>query len=469
LTTYHVRAGDTVIVDPEPVTPPPPPPPPPPPAPEPFTVSDAAFSAAMVAEVNKRRVSGWTGKLADGTPSTLPPVGPLLADPDLFKAAVASVTDSAQTRTSTHKDWISPNVGTRTHTASGEVIGQDKGYPEATTFFVDAWMKSDGHRAILMNGRYDSAGFAYSRLGDDQVYFAGEFADFSAIPTPPPPVITPVPTTGWGAQPAFMARPTSGTLRFSNQGPLTVNAKAFASQVGSGVISLQFLNCWDITLTGLDFDGDTEPMFFYQCHGKLEIGWCRAQNIVGPHQRDGTHRGNFYQQDSCLWDSMDVHHLKVKGGDTEDVLSHFRSGGKTVGAAKVHDFAFDMTGWKSGSGTGIIAADAGGGPLDVYDGTMLNPGQVGMQLIDGKGHRVHGLTIYSAKGQVVNPNVGMSSYSGSPTADVFSNRVRWYRNDGSENPYWWGAGSINAHTSPGDPLANDWHATIDPKVLEVVL
>jgi uncharacterized protein YkwD len=186
LTTYHVRAGDTIIVDPEPVTPPPPPP-----TPDPFTVSDAAFSAAMVAEVNRYRTAGWTGKLADGTASTLPPVGPLLADPDLFKAAVASVTDSAQTRTSTHKDWISPNVGTRTHTASGEVIGQDTGYPEATTFFVDAWMKSDGHRAILMNGRYDSAGFAYSRLGDDQVYFAGEFADFSAIPTPPPPVITP--------------------------------------------------------------------------------------------------------------------------------------------------------------------------------------------------------------------------------------------------------------------------------------
>jgi hypothetical protein len=60
VTTYHVRAGDTIIVDPEPVTPPPPPP-------DPFTVSDAAFSAAMVAEVNKRRAAGWTGTLADGT------------------------------------------------------------------------------------------------------------------------------------------------------------------------------------------------------------------------------------------------------------------------------------------------------------------------------------------------------------------------------------------------------------------
>jgi uncharacterized protein YkwD len=190
VTTYHVRAGDTILVDPEPVTPPPPPPPPP----DPFTVSDAAFSAAMVAEVNKRRAAGWTGTLADGTASTLPPVGALLADADLLKAAVASVTDSAQTRTSVHRDWITPNVGTRTRTASGEVIGQDKGFPETTTYFVDAWMKSDGHRAILMNGRYDSGGFAYSRLGDDQVYFAGELADFSAIPTPAP-LPTPTPTT----------------------------------------------------------------------------------------------------------------------------------------------------------------------------------------------------------------------------------------------------------------------------------
>jgi hypothetical protein len=110
MTTYHVRAGDTIIVDPEPVTPPPLPP-----TPDPFTVSDAAFSAAMVAEVNKRRASGWQGVLANGIASTLPPVGPLLADPDLFKAAVASVTDSAQTGPA------STRTGSRRTSARGHI------------------------------------------------------------------------------------------------------------------------------------------------------------------------------------------------------------------------------------------------------------------------------------------------------------------------------------------------------------
>jgi hypothetical protein len=149
----------------------------------------------MVAEVNKRRAAGWTGTLANGTASTLPPVGPLLATPTCSRrrwraSPTAPRRGPASTRTGSperrHAHTYRQRRGHR----------EDKGYPETTTYFVDAWMKSDGHRAILMNGRYDSAGFAYSRLGDDQVYFAGEFADFSTIPTPaPPPVITPVPTT----------------------------------------------------------------------------------------------------------------------------------------------------------------------------------------------------------------------------------------------------------------------------------
>jgi hypothetical protein len=186
----------------------------------------------MVAEVNKRRAAGWTGTLADGTASTLPPVGALLADADLLKAAVASVTDSAQTRTSVHRDWITPNVGTRTRTASGEVIGQDKGFPETTTYFVDAWMKSDGHRAILMNGRYDSGAFAYSRLGDDQVYFAGELADFAAIPTPAPPPVTPTPVPTTQPTGTLIALPPS--IDATGGSDVSAALAAFLGSVGNG-------------------------------------------------------------------------------------------------------------------------------------------------------------------------------------------------------------------------------------------
>jgi hypothetical protein len=56
----------------------------------------------------------------------------------------------------------------------------------------------------------------------------------------------------------------------------------------------------------------------------------------------------------------------------------------------------------------------------------------------------------------------MSSWEGNPTAEVYNNQVRWYRNDGSQNPYWWGYGTINAHD-------NDWKAAIDPVSLKVTL
>jgi uncharacterized protein YkwD len=462
LTTYHVRAGDTVIVDPEPVTPPPPPPP----APDPFTVSDAAFSAAMVAEVNKRRAAGWTGKLADGTASTLPPVGPLLADPDLFKAAVASVTDSAQTRTSVHKDWISPNVGTRTHTASGEVIGQDKGYPEATTFFVDAWMRSDGHRAILMNGRYDSGGFAYSRLGDDQVYFAGEFADFSAIPTPPPPVITPTPTTT-----PFLGFPTSPALAKSGGG-LEIKNLSFRG----GGVALVISNAASPYIHDCDFADAVGAIFLLNCTN-VRVERCRFRNIG-----DGTigsGHSNYVQLNNCHGGAIRAN--KAIGGNTEDKISVYKSGGNSATDPLIVEDneldglnanTADAKAWTRGSGTGIILGDGSVGDyIVVRNNTLLRPGQVGIQIIGGIGHQVYGNVLYAdPRSPLTDNNVGMSSYAGSPQADVHNNRVYWRKNSGVENSHWWGAGTITDHPSSADPLRNNWSDhSITPASLEVVL
>jgi uncharacterized protein YkwD len=465
LTTYHVRAGDTVIVDPEPVTPPPPPPP----APDPFTVSDAAFSAAMVAEVNKRRAAGWTGKLADGTASTLPPVGPLLADPDLFKAAVASVTDSAQTRTSVHKDWITPNVGTRTHTASGEVIGEDKGYPEATTFFVDAWMKSDGHRAILMTARYDSAGFAYSRLSDDQVYFAGEFADFSAIPTPLPPVIVPVPTTT-----PFLSRPISS--RIGKDGGtsvtienVTIRGGTLTAPYGIGITVRNVTGT--VTIRDVDLADLIGGIYLYNCSGTLIVENVRGRNIG-----DGTigaGHSNHLQLAECSF-SGGIRNNRFLGGRTEDMLSIWHSGGKGVGSELVVEgnhlqglVADTPTAraWTSGSGTGIIISDGAGsahnGYVIVRNNTLLTPGQVGIQHIDGPGLQTYGNVIYGQKRP--GNNNPMTSWEGNPRGVVRDNRYLWTNDDLSQpTPWFSGYGSLSVSNNVKD-------ATLDPKALEVVL
>jgi hypothetical protein len=236
---------------------------------------------------------------------------------------VASVTDSAQTRTSTHKDWISPNVGTRTHTASGEVIGQDKGYPETTTFFVDAWMKSDGHRAILMTGRYDSGGFAYSRLGDDQVYFAGEFADFSAIPTPLPPVIVPVPTTT-----PFLSRPISSPIVKDGGSSVTIEnvtirGGTLNAPFGIGITVRNVAGT--VTIRNVDLADLIGGIYLYNCSGTLIVENVRGRNIG-----DGTigaGHSNHIQLAECSFTGA-IRNNRFLGGRTEDMLSIWHSGGR---------------------------------------------------------------------------------------------------------------------------------------------
>jgi hypothetical protein len=56
----------------------------------------------------------------------------------------------------------------------------------------------------------------------------------------------------------------------------------------------------------------------------------------------------------------------------------------------------------------------------------------------------------------------MSSWEGNPTAEVYNNQVRWYRNDGSQNRRWWGYGTIRES-------GNDWSANLKPETLRVRL
>lgn len=285
---------------------------------------------------------------------------------------------------------------------------------------------------------------------------------------PPPPPPPPPPTGGWETRPAFMARPASNVLRFTSNAALeaafpgkVISGRSFANQVGNDVVSIRIENCSGFKVMDCDFDTVTEPIFLYKCVD-FELGWLRAKNIVGPSQRNGTHRGNLVQMDDCH--RYDVHHFKVKGGDTEDVVSQFKSGGDTTRMSKVRDFALDMTGWKSSSGTGVIIGDAGGGHTEVFNGTMLNPGNVGQQIIDGPNIKVHDLVIYSDSNHPSFPgDTGITTYGGNPQVEIWNVKVKWFKaGSTSQNPYWWGAGTVNEHD-------NDWHANIDPASLAVVL
>src|SRR5207253_2110335 len=108
-----------------------------------------------------------------------------------------------------------------------------------------------------------------------------------------------VKVSDWSAQPSFLSRPGSGVIEIVGQSGFTISNKSFVNQVGDGVVSIQIENCSNFKIIGLDFSGDTEPIFCLNCTD-FEIGWCRALNIVGPSTQNDTHRGNFYQFESCL-------------------------------------------------------------------------------------------------------------------------------------------------------------------------
>jgi hypothetical protein len=236
---------------------------------------------------------------------------------------------------------------------------------------------------------------------------------------------------------------------------VTIRNKSF-SNLGAGVIAIALSNCSGVVIDSVDFDTVSEAIFAYNS-SNITVKNVRYHNITGPHQRNGTHRGNFVQFDTV--NGFLVDNNKGIGGDTEDIVSLYKSGN-----GKVTNNEFQGTNWSSTSGTGIIIGDGGSGNnVEVAYNTLVTPGQVGIQIIDGTGHKVHDNIVYSATrpGQV-SPNVGMSSYGGSPVASVYNNDVLWYKNDGSQNPYWWGAGSISVS-------GNNWHAALNPANLQVDL
>ena len=155
------------------------------------------------------------------------------------------------------------------------------------------------------------------------------------------------------------------------------------------------------------------------------------------------------------------------------MISTWHSGGRGAGAELVIEsnhlagLVTDTStarAWTSGSGTGIIISDGAGsaknGYIIVRNNTLLTPGQVGIQHIDGPGLQTYGNVIYGERrAQNNNP---MTSWEGNPIGVVHDNRYYWINNDGSLPSPWFGYGSITSTNNVRD-------ASIDPASLRVNL
>lgn len=154
-------------------------------------------------------------------------------------------------------------------------------------------------------------------------------------------------------------------------------------------------NCRDVVIEDNEFLRVAEPIYVYGSRNVV-IRHNRYRDITGPYHRDGSHRGNFTQWDHSFGGAITDN--RGFGGDTEDVISLYHSGGTSsrhpLVIARNH---FQGSGWRSPSGAGIIVGDGGGDHVVVRDNVLVDVGQVGIGIAGGSDIRVVRNTVYGPR------------------------------------------------------------------------
>jgi len=252
---------------------------------------------------------------------------------------------------------------------------------------------------------------------------------------------------------AFLSRPASPPI--VRDGGSNVVVENVTIQ-GPGVtnpagIGITVRNVANLTIRNVDMANLEGGMYLYNISGTLLVEGVRSRNIGTG--RIGSGMSNHIQlAESSV--SGAIRNNRFLCGQTEDMLSTWHSGGRGVGQELVIEDnqlegAIVATSvcrpWTSGSGTGIIVSDGGGSPKNghiiVRRNRLLNPGQVGLQIIDGPGLQIaENVLVAESYGPNNNP---ITSWEGQPIGVVRDNRYRWINANGSEPaPWFYGGGNL---------------------------
>ena len=226
----------------------------------------------------------------------------------------------------------------------------------------------------------------------------------------------------------------SGAVGCSGRSGVVISGHTFKG-IGHDVPAITVVGCHHVTITGNDFIDDAEPIYVRDSTD-VTITWNRYRNITGPHTRNGSHRGNFTQWENTFG-GLIAHNVGV-GGDTEDIISIYHSGGTDPAHRLViRDNTFQGTDWTSSSGSGILLGDDGGGHITVTGNTLINPGQVGIGVAGGTDIHITGNTVY---GQArPSSNVGIYTWGqGTPCSsiEVAHNTINFHKPDGTDSGWW---------------------------------
>lgn len=287
-------------------------------------------------------------------------------------------------------------------------------------------------------------------------------------PTPAPtdpPAPTPAPTVEadpWSAP--FLSRTNSGPIRkTSGCDNLVIEGRTF-KDLGPDVEAIHLENCNNVTIRANDFARVSQGITVLDSTN-VRIEWNRYLDILGPHARVGKHRANFVQLVRVRQGV--IAHNKGKGGDTEDIVSMYESGGTASSPFIIEYNHFEGTNWTSTSGSGIALGDGSSSYSIARNNILLNVGQVGVFIAGGTNHKILDNIVYGERR--TSSNVGLYVWNQSSSScsghEVARNRVWWRNAAGASNPSWnaGNCGTVSGWSS------NEWNASLDPATLRVGL
>lgn len=285
------------------------------------------------------------------------------------------------------------------------------------------------------------------------------------VTKPAPHSPKPVPTLAgdpWAAP--FLSRPASEPIRRVGDCDDIVIENLSFQDLGEDVEAIHLRGCANVTIRANDFARVAQAITVLDSTN-VRVEWNRYLDITGPHARDGKHRANFVQLVNVTGGY--IGHNKGKGGDTEDIISLFETGGTASDPLIVERNQFEGTDWTSSSGSGIALGDQGSMFTTARENTLLNVGQVGMFIAGGTNHKILDNVVYGEARPGSNVGIYVWNQADGTCADheVSGNRVSWRAADGSANPAWDGGGCGEV----AGWSTNDWDAEIDPESLRVQL
>ncbi|MGK2849305.1 MAG: right-handed parallel beta-helix repeat-containing protein [Candidatus Limnocylindrales bacterium] len=276
-----------------------------------------------------------------------------------------------------------------------------------------------------------------------------------AVPDPGPPA------DPWSVP--FLSRPASGAIRLVGCRDVVIENRSF-KDLGPNVEAIHLEGCENVIIRDNDFARVAQAITAVDSRN-IRVEWNRYEDIVGPHARDGGHRANFVQFDKVRGGR--IANNKGRGGDTEDILSIYASGGTLDRPMLIEDNHFEGLDWTSESGSGIALGDGGSDHTIARRNILLNPGQAGIFIAGGTNNAIIDNTVYGEQRPASNIGVYVWNQSESPCADneVRGNRVRWSREDGEPNSAWdqGNCGPVVGWST------NDWDAVLDPASMRVEL